>query len=34
MKIIENLLSVFGLEVKPKVVGFRWAAESNASKFK
>jgi hypothetical protein len=32
MKIIEKFLSVLGLEAKPKVVGSRWAAESNASK--
>jgi hypothetical protein len=34
MKIIENLLSALGVEVKPKVVGSSWAAEPNARKLK
>ena len=34
MKIIENLLSALGVEVKPKVVESSWVAESNARKLK
>jgi hypothetical protein len=34
MKIIENLLSALGVEVKSKIAGSSWAAEPNARKLK